>query len=120
MNETIDRFEPAMTLKDKELIRNVADEPVIVSTDREAVIKILSNLLNNALKYARRRVKVSLTTDDSNFIIKVTSDGDKISEREEANLQALLPDRQVEQRRERRGHRPSAFAFARIAAGRKS
>ena len=82
VNETIDRFEPAMTLKDKELIRNVADEPVIVSTDREAVIKILSNLLNNALKYARRRVKVSLTTDDSNFIIKVTSDGDKISDSE--------------------------------------
>ncbi|WP_302951661.1 hybrid sensor histidine kinase/response regulator transcription factor [uncultured Prevotella sp.] len=82
VNETIDRFEPAMTLKDKELIRNVADEPVIVSTDREAVIKILSNLLNNALKYARRRVKVALTTDDSNFIIKVTSDGDKISDSE--------------------------------------
>lgn len=82
VNETIDRFEPAMTLKDKELIRNVADEPVIVSTDREAVIKILSNLLNNALKYARHRVKVSLTTDDSNFIIKVTSDGDKISDSE--------------------------------------
>ena len=82
VNETIDCFEPAMTLKDKELIRNVADEPVIVSTDREAVIKILSNLLNNALKYARRRVKVSLTTDDSNFIIKVTSDGDKISDSE--------------------------------------
>ena len=82
VNETIDRFEPAMTLKDKELIRNVADEPVIVSTDREAVIKILSNLLNNALKYARRRVKVSLTADDSNFIIKVTSDGDKISDSE--------------------------------------
>lgn len=82
VNETIDRFEPAMTLKNKELIRNVADEPVIVSTDREAVIKILSNLLNNALKYARRRVKVSLTTDDSNFIIKVTSDGDKISDSE--------------------------------------
>ena len=82
VNETIDRFEPAMTLKDKELIRNVADEPVIVSTDREAVIKILSNLLNNALKYAHRRVKVSLTTDDSNFIIKVTSDGDKISDSE--------------------------------------
>ena len=82
VNETIDRFEPAMTLKGKELIRNVADEPVIVSTDREAVIKILSNLLNNALKYARHRVKVSLTTDDSNFIIKVTSDGDKISDSE--------------------------------------
>ena len=121
VNETIDRFEPAMTLKNKELIRNVADEPVIVSTDREAVIKILSNLLNNALKYARRRVKVSLTTDDSNFIIKgYERRRQDIRQREEANLQALLPDRQVEQRRERRGHRPSAFAFARIAAGRKS
>lgn len=37
---------------------------------------------NSPLKYARRRVKVALTTDDSNFIIKVTSDGDKISDSE--------------------------------------
>lgn len=78
LNETIDRFEPAITLKNKELVRDIKCDSVIVSTDREAVTKIISNLLNNALKYSRHVIKVSLDTDESNFIIKITSDGDKI------------------------------------------
>lgn len=78
VNELIDSFEPAITLKNKELIRNVSDQPIIVSTDLEAVTKITSNLLNNALKYARHIIKVSLDADDVYFRIRVTSDGNKI------------------------------------------
>ena len=52
---------------------------MIASTDKEAVTKIVSNLLNNALKYARRLTKVTLSSKDGFFIIKVTSDGEKIS-----------------------------------------
>ena len=80
VTETLDRFEPAITLKHKQLLRRVIDEPIIVSTDKEAVTKIMSNLLNNALKYASKTIEVTLTADDACFLLRVMSDGKKISE----------------------------------------
>lgn len=79
LDETVYRFEPAYTLKGKELQKQIGDGPLIASTDKEAVTKILSNLFNNALKYARHTARVVLTADGQNFIIKVTSDGAKIT-----------------------------------------
>lgn len=81
VTETLDRFEPAITLKHKRLLRNVsADEQIIVSTDKEAVTKIMSNLLNNALKYANKTIEVTLRADENHFVLSVMSDGKKITE----------------------------------------
>lgn len=80
VTETLDRFEPAITVKHKQLLRHVTDEQIIVSTDKEAVTKILSNLLNNALKYATKTIEVTLTADDKSFVLRVKSDGKKITE----------------------------------------
>ena len=80
VTDTLDRFEPAITLKHKQLLRQVIDEPIIVSTDKEAVTKIMSNLLNNALKYASKTIEVTLTADDACFLLRVMSDGKKISD----------------------------------------
>ncbi|MGN1245990.1 MAG: two-component regulator propeller domain-containing protein [Muribaculaceae bacterium] len=80
VTETLDRFEPAITVKHKQLLRNVTDDQIIVSTDKEAVTKILSNLLNNALKYATKNIEVTLTADDKCFVLRVQSDGKKITE----------------------------------------
>lgn len=79
INETLYRFEPAFTLKGKVLEKSIGEGRMIASTDKEAVTKIVSNLLNNALKYARHLTKVTLSSKDGFFIIKVTSDGEKIS-----------------------------------------
>lgn len=78
--DTLDRFEPAITLKHKQLLRQVIDEPIIVSTDKEAVTKIMSNLLNNALKYASKTIEVTLTSDETSFLLRVMSDGKKITD----------------------------------------
>ncbi len=86
VDETVYRFEPAFTVKGKKLERDVGTGPMIASTDKEAVTKIVSNLLNNALKYARHTAKVKLYTDGLNFIIKVTSDGDKITGNERQRI----------------------------------
>lgn len=79
LDETIYRFEPAYTLKGKELQKQIGIGPLIASIDKEAVTKILSNLFNNALKYARHTTRVVLQADGQNFVIKVTSDGAKIT-----------------------------------------
>lgn len=78
LNDTADRFETPMKLAGKTLVREIDSAPLVVMTDREALIKTISNLLNNARKYGFSLVKLSLTRDDNNFVIKVTSDGTKI------------------------------------------
>ncbi|MEE0907935.1 MAG: response regulator, partial [Muribaculaceae bacterium] len=86
VTDTLDRFEPAITLKHKQLLRQVIDEPIIVSTDKEAVTKIMSNLLNNALKYASKTIEVTLTADDACFLLRVMSDGKKISDSDRSRI----------------------------------
>lgn len=79
ISNTVYSFEPAFTLRGRKLEKNIGDGSMTILTDREAIIKIISNLLNNALKYGRCVTKISLTTDDEWLMIKVTSDGDKIT-----------------------------------------
>lgn len=78
LKETILRFEVTFNLNKKELLQNLPEEEIWASVDKEAITKIISNLLNNALKYARQNILVELEKDDLNFTIRVTSDGEKI------------------------------------------
>ena len=78
LNDTADRFETPMRLDGKTLVRDIDPRPLTVVTDREALIKIVSNLLNNARKYGKSVVRLSLTRSGGDFMIKVASDGQKI------------------------------------------
>lgn len=78
LNDTADRFETPMKLAGKTLVREIDPSPLVVMADREALIKTISNLLNNARKYGCSLVRLSLTRNDNNFVIKVASDGTKI------------------------------------------
>ena len=87
VNETADRFEPTIMLRGKLLSRDVRfTEPLVASIDKEAVTKILSNLLNNAMKYARRTIAVKLDADDASFTVSVVSDGEKIKPEERKKI----------------------------------
>lgn len=87
VNETIDRCEPTIILRGKTLEKDICEkEQIIASTDKEAVTKILSNLLNNALKYARHKISIKLSTDNACFMVSVTSDSDKISKEEKKRI----------------------------------
>ena len=72
------RFEVTFSLNRKELQLKSTDEQVWAAVDKEAITKILSNLLNNALKYASQNVLVELEKGEDSFTIRVTSDGNKI------------------------------------------
>ncbi|NDV58041.1 two-component regulator propeller domain-containing protein [Bacteroides sp. 519] len=80
LKETVARFEINISLNKKQLILNLSEENVWAAVDKEAITKILSNLLNNALKYAQQTIIVELEKDTVNFTIRVTSDGIKIPE----------------------------------------
>jgi len=100
LNETMARFEPTILQKKKELLRNIPDRSIIAAIDREAVTKILSNLLNNALKYARQTILVELSKDETTFTVHVVSDGEKISP--ELGIRIFEPFYQIDKKRESR------------------
>lgn len=79
LQDTIARFEPTFLQQHKEITIAAETENFQAAVDREAVIKILSNLLNNALKYSTRSVRITLEKNASSFTIKIASDGAKIS-----------------------------------------
>lgn len=83
IGETAERFEPAIDVSNKKLEISLPEKPLVTLTDREALTKILSNLFNNALKYAKKDIKVTASESDRIINIFVTSDGDKIAKEEE-------------------------------------
>lgn len=56
----VSRFEVTFNLNNKEFILKLLEEEVWAAVDKEAITKIVSNLLNNALKYATRHIEVEL------------------------------------------------------------
>ena len=80
LQETVDRFEPTFAHQHKELKVEQLEKGILARIDKEAITKILSNLLNNALKYGREHISVSLVRHDANFSVSVYSDGEKIPE----------------------------------------
>ena len=69
------RFEVTFSLNRKQLQLKPTEEQAWAAVDKEAITKILSNLLNNALKYASQYVLVELEKGVDSFTIRVTSDG---------------------------------------------
>ena len=82
---TMERFEPTYAVQGKTLAEEHIEPAVLALIDREAVTKIVSNLLNNALKYGHSRCLVSLTTSQTDLRLSVFSDGETIpADRREA------------------------------------
>lgn len=78
LRDTILRFEPTILQQDKVLSVDIPEEEITAAIDREAVTKIVSNLLNNALKYAAHTIRIRLQREETTFSIHVISDGNRI------------------------------------------
>lgn len=79
VQEIIDRFEVTISTRNKELLCKLPERQVPATVDKDAVIKILSNLFNNAMKYSDKYIEIILETNESDFMVSVKSDGEKIS-----------------------------------------
>lgn len=101
VNETLSRFEPAMTVKGKMLTSDIPDAQIFAVTDREALTKILSNLFNNALKYSNREIDIVLSADAEQFSVSVTTDGKRISD--EDALKIFEPFYQIDSNQDNNG-----------------
>lgn len=100
LNETIARFDPTFTQKKKELLLNIPEESIVAAIDKEAITKILSNLLNNALKYGNHTILIELLKAETTFTVRISSDGEKIPV--EASKQIFETFYQMDKKKETR------------------
>ena len=61
-----------------DILPSLSDQSLFI--DQRAMSRALNNLLSNAIRYARSRVRVSLSQDESDFILSVGDDGPGIPE----------------------------------------
>lgn len=73
VEDTAERFRPSN--KEITLRTDTPDTPTVCHADSEAITKIISNLLGNAYKYAKKEIVLSLDTDADKVYIKVQDDG---------------------------------------------
>ena len=61
-------------------------EKLSIVIDEEAFTKIISNLLSNALKYAKSTIRITTTEKDSEIVVTVTDDGIGITDQEKTKI----------------------------------
>lgn len=92
---TFDRFKPMLEQKGVEFIFNCPDKKLEADIDQEALTKIVSNLLTNAMKFTESRIELSCVSypDTNTFRIKVSDNGPGISDQEKEKI--FLPFYQI-------------------------
>ena len=80
INEMYMRFNPTAVQRNVKFEINLPSESFHADVDKEALTKILSNLFNNAVKYAKSEINLTVKKEDDSFQIIIKNDGNKIKE----------------------------------------
>ncbi len=83
LSDTIQLFEPLVKQQKKTLVLTLPETGVEAPVDKEGLIKIINNLLVNAVKYSDKELFVEMKKDETHFYIIVSNDG-KLIPRHEA------------------------------------
>ncbi|MDR1783396.1 MAG: response regulator [Dysgonamonadaceae bacterium] len=86
LNSVYIRFKHQCTLKNISLSLDVSNRETTAIVDAEALIKIVSNLLTNALKYAKSSIVISSGSENGFITISVADDGEGIAKEEQKNI----------------------------------
>lgn len=95
LNNLYIRFKPLAEQKNISLSLDMEDQDISAIVDAEALTKIISNLLTNAIKYSKNRISISGTYEGESLAIEVTDNGPGILPNEQKNI--FLPFYQVAQ-----------------------
>lgn len=83
-------FKPTIDAAKKKIEINLPDQNVTAAVDDEAVTKIISNLINNAVKYGDSYVKLTLEGNQEGIVLKIANDGKIISDDEKEKIFTLF------------------------------
>lgn len=89
VREIYESFTPAMSERGIQCQLFIPNEDCMVVADKEAVIKIITNMISNAMKYCDKVVSVCLgctEPDKAEVFVKVSNDGTLIPEGERQNV----------------------------------
>lgn len=75
VESVIYRFMPTLQTRDIDLRVSMPRPDIVSRLDSEAFIKIVSNLLNNASKFAQKVICIELHADNATFTLAVSNDG---------------------------------------------
>lgn len=86
LNNLYIRFKPLAEQKNRSLSLDMEEQDIVAVVDAEALTKIVSNLLTNAMKYAKSRISISALYEGDQMVIRVLDDGDGIQPNEQKNI----------------------------------
>ncbi|MDD7885115.1 hybrid sensor histidine kinase/response regulator transcription factor [Flavivirga sp. 57AJ16] len=69
------RFTPVVSSRNIDFVLDLGPTNIYAYVDLEALKKILSNLFNNAIKYAEGKILLSLSSDEEFLELKIKNDG---------------------------------------------
>lgn len=76
VENTVNRFLPMAEQKEKSMHLSLPESILTANIDPESFIKIISNLINNSLKYSDKNIQIKLYASEDNIVhIKVINDG---------------------------------------------
>lgn len=78
LSETYIRFSAIAKQKKLSFLLEKPNHPVFADVDKEAILKILSNLTSNAIKHAKSHIDIQLSVSSNNFYIRINNDGNII------------------------------------------
>jgi ligand-binding sensor domain-containing protein/signal transduction histidine kinase/DNA-binding response OmpR family regulator len=78
MKNIIQRFEPSIIDKNISLSHNLQEDDIFAFVDVEAVKKIISNLVKNAIKYGHQKMALHLKNEGDFMELRIKNDGNLI------------------------------------------
>lgn len=93
-----DRFLPTAQTRNLTAELRLPTEPVIAKLDAEATTKIVSNMMTNALKYGDTYIRITVSLDPTQGLLRITSNNDGTRIPEGMRQQIFLPFVQVKDR----------------------
>ena len=79
LNEIYQQFDDAVRIQGKNICLELPEEPVIAFVDSDKLTKVMTNLVGNAVKYAKSEIIIRLHTDaDDKTAIDVIDDGNGV------------------------------------------
>ncbi|MGV7093468.1 two-component system sensor histidine kinase RstB [Siccibacter turicensis] len=67
---------------ERQILLTLPDTPTVARVDVRLMDRVLDNLINNALRYSQRTLRISLDVDESQRVLAVEDDGPGIPEQE--------------------------------------
>ncbi|SIN66684.1 ligand-binding sensor domain-containing protein [Chitinophaga niabensis] len=86
IEEVHSSFQPAINKKKHAWDLVIKDPVLICNIDEDGVMKIVSNLIDNAIKYCHSRITLTVQSSGEHAVLRITNDGDIIPEEERAYI----------------------------------